>query len=109
MATRLPAATVNWTTRTAAAALSKPGARDPQPAASPPHAATRQRAGRITADSGNSAGNFPGNYGPAENQDHEAEMGPNCPASVGTTRHRLTRELPADLHEQHRTTPLVTV
>jgi hypothetical protein len=36
-------------------------------------------------------------------------MGPNCPASIGTDGHGPTHELPADLHGQPRTTPLVTV
>ena len=42
-------------------------------------------------------------------QDHGTGVGPNCPASVGTSRHRPTLLLPGDLLKRRRAAPLVTV
>jgi len=50
-----------------------------------------------------------GKRGSAEHQDHGTGMGPNCPASVDTARHRPAREMPADLHKRPRTASPITV
>jgi hypothetical protein len=55
------------------------------------------------------AGNSPGNSAPVKDQDHGTGMGPDCPASVGTGRHRLTLDLPPDQHNQPRLAPSGTV
>jgi len=62
----------------------------------PGHCGARCRSRR----SGGIAGSSPGNSG--EDQDREAGMGPNCPASVGMAWHRPPRELRADLHRGPR-------
>ena len=58
---------------------------------------------------GQLCGQLPGQQPVAADQDHGTGTGPNCPASVGTARHRPTRELPGDLHIQPRRASAVTV